>query len=143
MTDRELISLAEEAMARAYAPYSRFQVGAALLCADGRVYTGCNIENAAYGPSVCAERVAFFSAVRDGERDFLKIAVVGGPAGKIRSFTHPCGVCRQVMREFSRDDFEILSWDGARMKTSSLISLLPDSFSPADLADTGEDESCG
>ena len=143
MTDRELISLAEEAMARAYAPYSRFQVGAALLCADGRVYTGCNIENAAYGPSVCAERVAFFSAVRDGERDFLKIAVVGGPAGKIRSFTYPCGVCRQVMREFCRDDFAVLAFDGERIRETALIDLLPDSFSPADLADTGEDESCG
>ena len=133
MTDRDLIALAVNAMGRAYAPYSRFQVGAALLCADGRVYTGCNIENAAYGPSVCAERTAFFSAVRDGERDFLKIAVVGGPEGVLRGFTYPCGVCRQVMREFCRDDFEIISFDGERAKTSTLISLLPDSFSPADL----------
>ncbi len=135
MTDRDLVSMAEDAMTRAYAPYSGFQVGAALLCADGSVYTGCNIENAAYGPTVCAERVAFFTAVRDGERDFQKIAVVGGPAGKIRSFTHPCGVCRQVMREFCRDDFEILAFDGEHIRSSTLITLLPDSFSPSDLAD--------
>ena len=133
MTDRDLVSLAVNAMGQAYAPYSRFRVGAALLCADGRVYTGCNIENAAYGPTVCAERVAFFSAVRDGERDFRKIAVVGGPEGVIRGFTYPCGVCRQVMREFCRDDFRILSFDGGRVKSSTLIQLLPDSFSPADL----------
>ena len=135
MTDRELVSMAEDAMTHAYAPYSGFQVGAALLCADGSVYTGCNIENAAYGPSVCAERVAFFTAVRDGKRDFRKIAVVGGPAGKIRSFTHPCGVCRQVMREFCRDDFIILAFDGEHIRSSTLITLLPDSFSPSDLAD--------
>ena len=133
MTDRELVALAEDAMTRAYAPYSRFHVGAALLCADGAVYTGCNIENAAFGPSVCAERVAFFSAVRDGERDFVKIAVVGGPNGKIRSFTAPCGVCRQVMREFCRDDFAVLAFDGERVRSTSLIDLLPESFSPADL----------
>ena len=133
MSDRDLITLALNAMGRAYAPYSHFQVGAALLCADGRVYTGCNIENAAYGPSVCAERVAIFSAVRDGERDFCKIAVVGGPEGVIRGFTWPCGVCRQVMREFCRDDFEILSFDGEGIRTAALSELLPDSFSPADL----------
>ena len=103
------------------------------MCADGRVYTGCNIENAAYGPSVCAERVAIFSAVRDGERDLCKIAVVGGPEGVIRGFTWPCGVCRQVMREFCRDDFEILSFDGEEIGTATLSELLPDSFSPADL----------
>ncbi len=135
MTDRELVTMAEDAMTRAYAPYSGFQVGAALLCADGAVYTGCNIENAAYGPSVCAERVAFFTAVREGKRDFKKIAVVGGPAGKIRSFTHPCGVCRQVMREFCRDDFEILAFDGEQIRSATLITLLPDSFSPSDLAE--------
>ena len=135
MTDRELVSMAEDAMPCAYAPYSGFQVGAALLCADGSVYTGCNIENAAYGPSVCAERVAFFTAVREGKRDFKKIAVVGGPAGKIRSFTHPCGVCRQVMREVCRGDFEILAFDGEQIRSATLITLLPDSFSPSDLAE--------
>lgn len=146
MTDRELVALAEAAMTRAYAPYSRFHVGAALLCANGTVYTGCNIENAAFGPSVCAERVAFFSAVRDGERDFVKIAVVGGPGGKIRTFTAPCGVCRQVMREFCRDDFTVLAFDGERVRSTSLIDLLPESFSPADLAEDKadkEDEPCG
>lgn len=140
MTDRELIDLALSAMTTAYAPYSRFQVGAALLCADGRVYTGCNIENAAYGPTVCAERVAFFSAVRDGERDFSKIAVVGGQEGRIRSFTHPCGVCRQVMREFCRDDFAVLSFDGHDIRETTLSALLPDSFSPADLQSEDKEE---
>ena len=134
MTDRDLVALACDAMTKAYAPYSRFRVGAALLCGDGKVYTGCNIENAAYGPTVCAERVAFFSAVRDGEREFEKIAVVGGPEGKIVSFTHPCGVCRQVMREFCRDEFEILAFDGKTIRSAALIELLPDSFSPADLS---------
>ena len=137
MTDTELIAQAEEAMSLAYAPYSHFQVGAALLCADGSVHTGCNIENAAYGPTVCAERVAFFSAVRDGKRDFQKIAVVGGTDGKIRSFTHPCGVCRQVMREFCRDDFVILAYDGEQAVSHTLAQLLPESFSPADLAQGG------
>ncbi|MBE6725735.1 MAG: cytidine deaminase [Ruminococcaceae bacterium] len=145
MTDRDLAALACHAMTKAYAPYSRFQVGAALLCADGTVYTGCNIENAAYGPTVCAERVAFFSAVRDGEREFVKIAVVGGLEGKIVSFTHPCGVCRQVMREFCRDDFEILAFDGKTVRSSTLIEMLPDSFSPSDLSpsqSTKEDDPC-
>ena len=138
MTARELIRLAEEAMGRAYAPYSRFRVGAALECADGKVYIGCNIENAAYGPTVCAERVAFFSAVRDGERAFRRIAVVGGQEGTISSFTYPCGVCRQVMREFCRDDFAVLSYDGEEIRETTLGALLPCSFSPADLGKDGQ-----
>jgi len=133
MTERELAALAEEMTARSYAPYSHFHVGAALLCRDGRVYTGCNIENAAYGPTVCAERVAFFEAIRDGEREFEKIAVVGGPDGQITSHTTPCGVCRQVMREFCGDDFVILSWDGHEIRRHTLGELLPASFSPKDL----------
>ena len=133
MSDEELIRRAAEMLPRAYAPYSRFHVGAALLAADGTVYTGCNIENAAFGPTVCAERVAFFAAVRDGRRDFLKIAVVGGPEGRISSFTHPCGVCRQVMREFCGDDFVVLAWDGRGLRRHTLGELLPESFSPGDL----------
>ena len=133
MTNEDLIALAREMTRHSYAPYSRFCVGAALLCRDGRVYTGCNIENAAFGPTVCAERVAIFSAVRDGERDFERIAIVGGEEGRITSFTPPCGVCRQVMREFCRDDFIVVLSDGDRIREITLAALLPDSFSPADL----------
>lgn len=101
MDDTELIQRAIEARKRAYAPYSHFAVGAALLCADGTVYQGCNIENAAYGPSNCAERTAFFRALYDGERDFEAIAVVGGTLGRpISELCSPCGTCRQVMMEF-------------------------------------------
>ena len=133
MDSRELVKLASDAMAKAYTPYSGFKVGAALLTADGEVYTGCNIENAAYGPTVCAERVAFFTAVRDGKRDFTKIAVVGGMGGKLSSFTYPCGVCRQVMREFCNDDFVIVVSDGNDIKEHTLADILPYSFSPKDL----------
>ena len=103
-----LIKNAYEAKEKAYSPYSSFKVGAALMCSDGSIYTGCNIENASYTPTCCAERVAFFSAVSAGKRDFSKIAVVGGDADTERARCYPCGVCRQVMREFCGDDFEIL-----------------------------------
>ena len=101
MTPIELVNLAKEARTHAYVPYSGYAVGAALLCADGTVYQGCNIENASYSPTVCAERVAVFKAVYDGRRDFAAIAVVGGPeGGPAETFCAPCGVCRQVMVEF-------------------------------------------
>ncbi len=133
MDSRELVNLAIEAMGKAYTPYSNFKVGAALLTDDGEVYIGCNIENAAYSPTVCAERVAFFSAVRDGKRKFAKIAVVGGMNGKLSSFTYPCGVCRQVMREFCDDDFVLIVSDGKDIKEHTLADILPFSFSPKDL----------
>lgn len=107
MTEVELIRLAKDAMQHAYAPYSGFKVGAALLTADGKIYPGCNIENAAYTPSNCAERTAFFKAVYAGERDFTAIAVVGGKDGVIEDVFPPCGVCRQVMQEFCGPDFMI------------------------------------
>ncbi len=108
MTPIELVNLAKEARSHAYVPYSGFSVGAALLCKDGKIYQGCNIENAAFGPTVCAERTAFFKAVYDGERDFEAIAVVGGRAGEeITGLFPPCGVCRQVMREFCDLDFKL------------------------------------
>jgi len=130
MEPNELIGRAKDAMTRAYAPYSRFQVGAALLGRSGRVYTGCNVENAAYGPSNCAERTAVFKAVSEGERDFSAIAVVGGPQGIIRSFCPPCGVCRQVLREFCGPEFPIYLCDAeGRVKTLTLDALLPESFS--------------
>ncbi len=86
---------------KAYAPYSGFQVGAALLTEDGKIYTGCNIENAAYTPTICAERTAFFKAVSEGEREFKAICIAGGKDGTVDDFTPPCGVCRQVMMEFT------------------------------------------
>ena len=130
MTPEKLVELAKEAMTKAYAPYSGFKVGAALLCADGTVYQGCNIENAAYGPTNCAERTAFFKAVYDGHRDFTAIAVVGGKEGKITGSFPPCGVCRQVMREFCKDDFAIYLAEDKGYQTVTLAELLPHSFQP-------------
>ena len=129
MTKEQLCELAIEAMQGAYAPYSGYWVGAALLCADGTVYTGCNIENASYTPTVCAERTAFFKAVTEGKREFAAIAICGGKSGKITGFFPPCGVCRQVMREFCRDDFQIHMIGDGEIKTRTLSELLPDSFS--------------
>lgn len=135
MKPEELVALAKEARERAYVPYSGFSVGAALLCKDGKIYQGCNIENAAFGPTVCAERTAFFKAVYDGEREFEAIAVVGGRAGEeITGLFPPCGVCRQVMREFCGLDFRVyLGREDGRWEERTLGELLPMSFSPADL----------
>ena len=128
MYPEELCKLAIEAMGHAYAPYSGFQVGAALLCADGSVYQGCNIENAAYSPTNCAERTAFFKAVYDGHRDFTAIAVCGGKDGAITGAFPPCGVCRQVMREFCGDDFRIYLVNDKGFETVTLAQLLPYGF---------------
>ena len=134
MTAEKLVQLATEAMMKAYAPYSGYYVGAALLCADGTVYQGCNIENASFGPTNCAERTAFFKAVYDGHRDFTAIAVCGGKNGVITGPFPPCGVCRQVMREFCGADFMIYMIDaGGKYKAATLGEILPYSFSPADL----------
>ena len=108
MTQLELIKLAREAATHAYVPYSNYTVGAALLTKSGKVYQGCNIENAAYTPTNCAERTAFFKAVYDGEREFEAIAVVGGYKCNFEDYFPPCGVCRQVMREFCDDDFRVI-----------------------------------
>ena len=130
MDTAKLIALAKEAMTHAYVPYSGYRVGAALLCADGTVYQGCNIENASYSPTVCAERTAFFKAVYDGHREFSAIAVCGGKDGVITGYFPPCGVCRQVMREFCREDFPvILVGAGADYQVLTLGELLPHSFS--------------
>lgn len=125
MTPEQLLALAQEAMAHAYAPYSGCKVGAALLCADGTVYMGCNIENAAFGPTNCAERTAFFKAISEGQRAFTAIAVVGGKDGVIEGPFPPCGVCRQVMAEFCASDFEIYLTGGV---TLTLAELLPYRF---------------
>ena len=130
MTPEALIDLAKEAMTHAYAPYSGYRVGAALLTADGRVYQGCNIENASFSPTVCAERSAFFKAVYDGVHDFTAIAVVGGRDGIISGFFPPCGVCRQVMGEFCRGDFVIyLGGQDGEIQVKTLEELLPMGFS--------------
>ena len=132
MTAQALIERAKEAMTHAYAPYSGYTVGAALLCADGSVYSGCNIENAAYGPTNCAERTAFFQAVYDGHRDFTAIAVCGGKDGVITGSFPPCGVCRQVMREFCGDDFKIYMVKPEGYDEVTLGQLLPFSFSASE-----------
>ncbi len=122
---QRLLDAAEDARRHAYAPYSRFAVGAALLCQSGRIYTGCNIENAAFGETCCAERVAIFKAVSDGESRFCAIAVVGGRQGEpALSPCTPCGSCRQVLAEFCGDDMVILSHD----LETTLSALLPRAF---------------
>ena len=129
MAPEKLMELAREAMGHAYAPYSGFKVGAALLCADGTVYRGCNVENASYSPTNCAERTAFFKAVYDGHREFTAIAVCGGMDGVITGFTTPCGVCRQVMKEFCKDDFLIyVVGPEDSYQTYTLEQLLPSGF---------------
>lgn len=128
MEPEKLCKLAMEAMTHAYAPYSGYKVGAALLCADGSVYQGCNIENAAYSPTNCAERTAFFKAVYDGHREFAAIAVCGGKDGQITGAFPPCGVCRQVMREFCGDDFLIYLVNENGFETVTLDQLLPCGF---------------
>ena len=131
----ELVKKAIEMTNRSYAPYSHFHVGAALLAKDGSVWTGCNIENAAYGPSNCAERTAVFKAVSEGVLEFEAIAIAGGPEdsnGKpvIQDFCPPCGVCRQVLSEFCKSDFKIILVNGAgQEKVFTLGQLLPESFS--------------
>lgn len=125
----ELIRQAISARENSYSPYSHFRVGAALLCKDGAVYTGCNIENRAYGPTNCAERTAFFKAVSEGRREFLAIAIVGGGADGL-DWCYPCGVCRQVMAEFCDPDaFEIICGRSEKeYKTYTLRELLPEMF---------------
>lgn len=136
METNELIRLAVQAMHRAYAPYSEFKVGAALLAKSGKIYTGCNIENAAYTPTNCAERTAFFKAISEGEREFEAICIVGGMDGQLTGYTAPCGVCRQVMMEFCNPKtFRILlavSEDDYR--EYKLKELLPMGFGPDNLA---------
>lgn len=130
MKPEQLLELAKEAMMQAYAPYSGFFVGAALLTASGKVYTGCNIENASFSPTNCAERTAFFKAVSEGERAFAAIAVVGGKGGEITGLCSPCGVCRQVMQEFCGPEFLIhMGKEKGGYETVCLKDLLPYGFS--------------
>ena len=135
MTPEELVQLAKEARKQSYCPYSGFAVGAALLCRDGKVYQGCNIENASFSPTICGERTAFFKAVFDGEREFEALAVAGGKAGEeISALFPPCGVCRQVMREFCELDSKIyMAKENGEFDSVTLGELLPYSFSNADM----------
>ena len=130
-TEREhMLDLAYEAMERAYTPYSHFNVGACLKGESGKYYLGCNIENASYTPTNCAERTAVFKAVSEGERDFSAIAIVC--SGK--NPAAPCGVCRQVLREFCRDDMPVVFADNKRNYIESTLGeMLPHSFGPEDL----------
>ncbi len=131
----ELISSAMEARKKAYAPYSGYMVGAAVLTNELRIYTGCNIENAAYTPTVCAERTAIFKAVSEGWRRFKAIAVVGSPKGDVTQYAFPCGVCRQVMREFAdADNFVIIVAKSEQdYQAFTLSELLPEGFGPENL----------
>ena len=130
MTKEQLASLAKDAMKKAYSPYSGYKVGAALLCKEGSVYTGCNVENASFSATNCAERTAFFKAVSEGKREFSAIAICGGKGGALEGLFPPCGVCRQVMREFCEDDFEIYLITRDSIETYTLGELLPVSFAP-------------
>ena len=124
MTEKELCQKATEMLGRAYVPYSHFPVGAALECADGTVFTGCHIENAAYGPTICAERTAIVKAVSEGHRDFVRIAI----AGKSEDFCVPCGTCRQVMMEFAPNLEVICLNSKGESKKFALKELLPYGF---------------
>ena len=135
MNNLDLVKIAFEAMEKAYSPYSHCKVGAALLTRDGKVYTGCNVENASYGATNCAERTAFFKAISEGEREFSKIAIVGGVEGVVTNMFMPCGVCRQVMDEFCDRDFEVLvAKDQENFEIFTLSQLLPLSFDEKNLS---------
>lgn len=131
----KLIDTAIEQLKFSYTPYSNFKVGAALLTKSGKIYTGCNIENASYTPTNCAERTAFFKAVSEGVRDFQAICIVGGKDGKLTEYTAPCGVCRQVMMEFCNPKtFQIiLAVDKERYEIYTLEEMMPLGFGPLNL----------
>ena len=129
MTREELKAAAISMLDRAYCPYSRFPVGAALECVDGTVFTGCNVENAAYPAGICAERNAISHAVAEGHTRFRRIVI----AGQGGDFCTPCGICRQVMREFCQPDFAVIMTDGAQRRVMTLEELLPMAFGPDNL----------
>lgn len=135
MIDRKaLVDAALSARERAYSPYSSFCVGAALLCADGEVVLGANVENSSYGATICAERVAFTTAIFEGKREFSAIAIVGAPRGdEIGAFCSPCGICRQFMAEFCNKNFEVILFDGKDIKAYTLDEVLPLAFTKSDL----------
>ena len=124
---------AQNARKTAYTPYSHFRVGAALLTKSGKIYKGCNIENAGYSATNCAERTAIFKAVSEGEREFEAIAIIGGREGETAEFCAPCGVCRQVIAEFCGSDFKIVLGNEDSFKVFTLGELLPFAFTEKDL----------
>jgi len=128
MDNQALLELAKQAAENSYSPYSHFAVGAALLCSDGAVYKGCNVENVSFPAANCAERTALFSAVADGRRDFEKIAVAAYRNRKEIVFTPPCGICRQVLSEFCGEELKIIMTDGENLVEKTLGSLLPLAF---------------
>ena len=129
MENRELVLLAKEAMEKAYAPYSKFKVGAALLAKNGKVFLGCNVENASYGATICAERTAITKAISEGVKEFEKIAIVASSG----DYAAPCGICRQVLYEFLPEGEVILDSDREGMKVMSLKELLPMGFRGEDI----------
>lgn len=133
MSDLDLLLKAIEARAFAYAPYSNHKVGAALVGKSGKIYLGCNVENAAYSPTNCAERTAIFKAVSEGEREFSAIAIVGGVGDALSEMCAPCGVCRQVLAEFCEPDMKVVMGTPDKVVTSTLRDLLPYSFGKANL----------
>ena len=135
MYEKRLIELALKAREKAYCPYSNFAVGAALLCQDGTIYTGCNIESSAYTPTICAERTAFFKAVSEGKREFICIAVTGGRVdADVLPITTPCGVCRQALYEFCGPSLNVIMAKSEEdFIEASLGELLPYGFGPANI----------
>ena len=132
--DQELILKALKARENAYVPYSKFAVGAAVRTKSGEIFDGCNIENISYSATVCAERCAFFKAVSEGKREFVAIAICGGKDGEAEDYCPPCGVCRQVMREFCGPSFRVLLVKGTgERREFTLAELLPESFGPDNL----------
>ena len=130
---KALMTAAADAREFAYAPYSHFCVGAALLARDGRIFTGCNVENAAYSPTNCAERTAVFKAVSEGVRDFVAIAVAGGKEGELSPLCAPCGVCRQVLAEFCPPDFPVILGTPEDFRVFALGDVLPLAFTSTEL----------
>lgn len=136
MDKKDLFNLAKEAMKNSYAPYSEYNVGAVLLCKNGNVYKGCNIENASYSLTNCAERAALFSAIANGEKCFEAICVVGGKNGEITDFAMPCGACRQALAEFCDANFKVyVGISEYNTKEFTLEELLPYSFNKSKLGD--------
>lgn len=138
MDKTELVKQAIDARNNSYSPYSKYRVGAALLCSDGSIVTGANIENASYGATVCAERTAVFKAVSEGKKGFDAIAIAGGPSeekGELSGYATPCGMCRQVLREFTDPDefIVIVARSVNDFKEYTLAALLPESFGPEKL----------
>ena len=136
MDKKDLFNIAKDAMKNSYAPYSQYNVAAVLLCKNGNIYKGCNIENASYSLTNCAERTALFSAIANGEKEFEAICIVGGKNGKITDYAMPCGACRQVLAEFCNADFKVFVGVSENdIKEYKLSELLPFSFDKSKLGD--------